>query len=117
MSVQREEIPVDEHGRERRELMLAGAAAGVVTACGVPSPRERAPQWQARQFPNQPAQSHQQQFLVALWEQVKEETGGRLAVTVYPQNNNIPGSDPRALDMLQAGTLQFFTPIGGILGR
>ena len=117
MTVQLEESPVDEHGRKRRELLLAGAAAGVVTACAVPSSRERAPQWQARQFHNQPAQSHQQQFLVDLWEQVKKETGGRLTVTVYPQNNNIPGSDPAALDMLQSGELEFFTLMGGILGR
>jgi len=117
MTVQLEEIPVDEHGRRRRELLLAGAAAGVVTACAVPSTRERAPQWQARQFHNQPAQSHRQQCLVDLWEQVKKETGGLLAVTVYPQNNNIPGSDPGALDLLQSGELEFFTLMGGILGR
>jgi tripartite ATP-independent transporter DctP family solute receptor len=117
MTVQLEETSVDEHGRKRRELLLAGAAAGVVTACAVPSPRERAPQWPAKQFHNQPAQSHQQQFLVDLWEQVKKETDGRLAVTVYPQNNNIPGSDPAALDMLQSGELEFFTLMGGILGR
>jgi tripartite ATP-independent transporter DctP family solute receptor len=108
---------VDEHGRKRRELLLAGAAAGVVTACAVPSSRERAPQWQAKLFHNQPVQSHQQQFLVDLWEQVRKETDGRLAVTVYPQNNNISGSDPAALDMLQSGELEFFTLMGGILGR
>jgi tripartite ATP-independent transporter DctP family solute receptor len=108
---------MDQHGSRRRKLVLAGAAAGVVTACAVPPGRERSPQWQARQFHNQPAQSHQQQFLVDLWEQVSKETGGRLAVTVYPQNNNIPGSDPAALDMLQSGELEFFTLMGGILGR
>ncbi len=108
---------MDEHGRRRRELLLAGAAAGVVTACAVPSVRERSPQRQAKQFHNQPAQSHQQQFLADLWEQVGKETDGRLAVTVYPQNNNIPGSDPAALEMLQSGELQFFTLMGGILGR
>jgi tripartite ATP-independent transporter DctP family solute receptor len=108
---------MDQHGKTRRKLVLAGAAAGVVTACAVPPARERAPQWQARQFHNQPAQSHQQTFLVDLWEQVRKETDGRLAVTVYPQNNNIPGSDPAALDMLQSGELEFFTLMGGILGR
>src|SRR5258708_34313354 len=117
MTVQPEESPVDEHGRRRREFQLAGAAAGVVTACAVPSIRERSPQWQARQFHNQTAQSLQQQFLVDLWAQVKKETGGRLAVTVYPQNNNIAGSDPQALDMLVSGELEFFTVMGGILGR
>jgi len=107
---------MDDHGRVRRRLVLAGAA-GVVTACAAPSGREQAPQWRARQFHNQPAQSHQQTFLVDLWEQVRKETAGRLAVTVYPQNDNIPGSDPAALDMLQSGELEFFTLMGGILGR
>ena len=73
--------------------------------------------WTARQFHNQPAQSHQHQFLTDLWAQVAEHTGGRLQVTVYPQNNNIPGSDPGALDMLASGELEFFTLMGGILGR
>ncbi len=48
---------MDRHGRTRRKLVLAGAAAGVVTACAVPPARERAPQWQAKQFHNQPAQT------------------------------------------------------------
>jgi TRAP-type transport system periplasmic protein len=106
---------MDQHGSKRRRLVLAGAA-GIVTACAAPPGREQ-PRWQARQFHNQPAQSHQQTFLVDLWEQVRKETDGRLAVTVYPQNDNIPGSDPAALDMLQSGELEFFTLMGGILGR
>jgi len=107
---------MNEHRRMRRRLVLAGAA-GIVAACAAPTGGERAPQWRARQFHNQPAQSHQQTFLVDLWEQVRKETDGRLVVTVYPQNNNIPGSDPAALDMLQSGELEFFTLMGGILGR
>src|SRR5207253_3167774 len=69
------------------------------------------------QFHNQPAQSHQHQFLTDLWSQVAQETGGRLRVEVFPQNNNVPGSDPQALDMLVSGELEFFTVMGGILGR
>ncbi|HXL75756.1 MAG TPA: hypothetical protein VN967_07885, partial [Burkholderiales bacterium] len=76
-----------------------------------------APQWKARQFHNQPAQSHQHQFLTDLWGQVAKETGGRLQVATYPQNDNIPGSDPAALELLQSGELEFFTLMGGILGR
>ena len=106
---------MDDHGRVRRRLVLAGAAS-VVTACAAPG-GGRAPQWRARQFHNQPAQSHQQTFLVDLWEQVRKDTDGRLMVAVYPQNDNIPGSDPAALDMLQSGELEFFTLMGGILGR
>lgn len=77
----------------------------------------RSPQWRARQFHNQPAQSHQHQFLAGLWSQVRRETGGRLEVSVHPQNGGIPGSDPQALDMLQQGDLEFFSLMGGILGR
>ncbi len=108
---------MDEYGRKRRKLVFAGAAAGVVTACAIPPADERSSKWQAKQFHNQPAQSHQHQFLTDLWVQVFKETGGRLDVSVYPQNNNIPGSDPAALDMLQSGGLEFFTLMGGILGR
>jgi tripartite ATP-independent transporter DctP family solute receptor len=107
---------MDSISQVRRKLVFS-SAAGLVSACAVPQSGERKPQWQAKQFHNQPAQSHQQQFLVDLWEQVKKETDGRLVVTVYPQNNNIPGSDPGALDMLQSGELEFFTLMGGILGR
>jgi TRAP-type transport system periplasmic protein len=73
--------------------------------------------WSARQFHNQPAQSHQHSFLVSMWNQVNKDTNGRLSVTVYPQNNQITGSDPEALEMLQKGDLEFFTLMGGILGR
>ncbi len=87
-------------------LALTGCAAGT-----------RETSWKARQFHNQPEQSHQHQFLSDLWAQVAKETDGRLQVTTYPQNNNIPGSDPGALDLLQSGELEFFTLMGGILGR
>ena len=96
----------------RRRLLVATGLA--LTGCAAGT---RETSWKAKQFHNQPAQSHQQQFLLDLWEQVRKETDGRLAVTVYPQNNNISGSDPAALDMLQWGELEFFTLMGGILGR
>jgi tripartite ATP-independent transporter DctP family solute receptor len=70
-----------------------------------------------RQFHNQPVQSHIHPYLVALWDEVRVETGGELDITVFAQNDNIPGSDPQALAMLGAGELQFFTLMGGILGQ
>lgn len=82
-----------------------------------PSVATGAPQWRARQFHNQPAQSHQHRFLADLWSQVRRETGGRLDVSVHPRNDGVPGSDPQALDMLRQGDLEFFTLMGGILGR
>ena len=73
--------------------------------------------WTCRQFHNQPEQSHQHQFLLDLWSDVRAETGGRVAVSVHAQNAGVPGSDPQALDMLQSGELEFMTLMGGILGR
>ena len=96
----------------RRRLLIASAV--IMGGCATPSP---AAKWSARQFHNQPAQSHQHRFLTDMWAQVAEESDGRLQVTTYPQNDNIAGSDPQALDMLQAGELEFFTVMGGILGR
>lgn len=100
---------------EKRRKILLGVAA--LAAAGCASTSSSGKSWKARQFHNQPAQSHQHQFLSDLWAEVAKETGGRLEVAVYPQNNNIPGSDPGALDMLQSGELEFFTLMGGILGR
>ncbi len=51
-----------------------------------------------------------------MWAAIERETGGRVAATVYAQNNNIQGSDPAALKALVAGDIQFFTLMGGILG-
>lgn len=97
----------------RRRTFIAAGSVIALGACATPARRE----WTARQFHNQPAQSHQHQFLTDLWAQVATETDGRLRVTVFPQNGNVPGSDPQALDMLASGELEFFTIMGGILGR
>ena len=75
------------------------------------------PRWAARQFHNQPEDSHQHRFLVMLWDSVRQETNGRLDVAVLARNGDIPGSDPAALRMLLDGELEFFTLMGGILGQ
>ncbi len=73
--------------------------------------------WRARQFHNQPEQSHQHPFLVDLWQAVREQTAGRFECRVYAQNANVAGSDPAVLKMLVEGELEFFTQMGGILGQ
>ena len=70
-----------------------------------------------RQFHNQPEASHTHGFLVALWEEVAERTGGALRISVHAQNGGIAGSDPAALQMLVAGELELLTLMGGILGQ
>ena len=97
-----------------RRTALAWAAS--LAGCSVQTTRTRT-SWTGRQFHNQPEQSHQHTFLRELWDNVGAETGGRLAVTVHAQNGQVPGSDPQALDMLRSGELEFFTLMGGILGR
>jgi tripartite ATP-independent transporter DctP family solute receptor len=51
-----------------------------------------------------------------MWAAVSSETGGRVDTQVYALNNNIPGSDPQAFQMLLAGEIQFFTLMGGVIG-
>ena len=69
-----------------------------------------------RQFHNQPEESHQHRFLVELWDEVRRATGGRLDVTVHAQNAGTPGSDPRVLEMLVAGEVEFATMMGPLIG-
>jgi len=73
--------------------------------------------WHARQFHNQPEESHQHPFLVDLWQAVRDETAGRFDCRVYARNAGVPGSDPAVLEMLVAGEFEFFTQMGGILGQ
>lgn len=65
----------------------------------------------ARQFHNQPEESHQHRFLVDLWKDVP------LELSVHAQNGGVAGSDPQVLEMLAAGELEFATMMGPILAR
>ena len=78
--------------------------------------RSREVEFAFRQYHNQTAASSLHIRLVQMWEAVYKESGGRLVCKVFPQNNNIQGSDPAALKALVAGDIQFFTLMGGILG-
>ncbi len=94
----------------RRTLLAAGATFAILPG------RARAATWTARQFHNQPEDSHQHRFLQDLWAAVEQQTQGRLVVTTHARNADIPGSDPGALAMLRSGELEFFSLMGGILG-
>lgn len=69
-----------------------------------------------RQFHNQPADSPLHKRLVEMWAAVKTETGGRVDVATFADNDKLPGSDPAALKMLVDGELDFFTLNGGLIG-
>jgi tripartite ATP-independent transporter DctP family solute receptor len=74
------------------------------------------PEFAFTQYHNQTAASSLHKRIVEMWDAVHAETGGRVTTQVFPQNNNIAGSDPAALKALVAGDIQFFTLMGGILG-
>jgi len=97
----------------RREFV-----AGVVTAGGLAwlGRDVAAAATQMRQFHNQPADSPLHSSLVNMWAAVKAETGGRIDVQVFPENDGLPGGDPVALQMLIDGSLDFMTLNGGLIG-
>jgi tripartite ATP-independent transporter DctP family solute receptor len=68
-----------------------------------------------RQFHNQTDDTPLHKRLTEMWAAVDQETGGRLKVKVFAENNKVPGGDPQARDMLVSGELEFFTLMGGIL--
>ena len=76
-----------------------------------------APLWSGRQFHVLPEHSHQHRFLVDLWETVRTETGGRLAITVHAERDGEPAGSHNAPEMLVDGTLEFYTLNGNSIGR
>jgi TRAP-type transport system periplasmic protein len=70
-----------------------------------------------RQFHNQPEQSHQHRFLVDLWQEVRGETGGAVDVSVHAENDGVSGSDPRVLEMVVAGEVEFATMMGPLIAK
>lgn len=95
-----------------RRTFAAGSAA-LLAGMSATYSAER----ELRQFHNQTAESPLHKRLTEMWAAVARETQGRVRVKVFAQNNNIPGSDPQALQMLRSGELEFFTLMGGILGE
>ena len=80
------------------------------------SGRARGAEIEMRQFHNQPAESPLHKSLVAMWAAVKAETGGRVQVQTFPENDHLAGGDPAALSMIIDGSLDFMTLNGGLIG-
>jgi tripartite ATP-independent transporter DctP family solute receptor len=102
-----------------RKISRRAFTRGVLIAGGLTlvSRRSAAADFELRQFHNQPADSPLNKRLVEMWAAVKEETGGRVQVQTFPENNQIPGGDPAALQMVVSGELDFFTLNGGSIGN
>ncbi len=101
-------------GRVGRREFASGllAAGGVLLA----SPGLRAADFALRQFHNQPVESPLHKRLVEMWAAVSAETGGRVDVRTFAENDHIAGGDPAAFQMLVSGELDFFTLNGGVIG-
>jgi len=98
----------------RRSFVVGLATAGALVVAPRPV---QAQSFHARQYPLQPAASHLHVYLTKLWDAVRAETGGRLDVTVYAQNNGVPIADPEILKLIQSGELEFFVLNGNILSQ
>ncbi|HEX3483456.1 MAG TPA: TRAP transporter substrate-binding protein [Micropepsaceae bacterium] len=97
----------------RRSFVFgAGAAAVALTAR---RPARAATPIEMRQFHNQTEGTPLDKRLREMWAAVEQETGGKIRVRTYAGNDNIPGGDPQARDMLVSGELEFYTLMGGIL--
>jgi tripartite ATP-independent transporter DctP family solute receptor len=98
----------------RRRFALNVGAAAVVTLA-TKRRAYAAAAIEMRQFHNQTEGTPLDKRLKEMWAAVELETGGKVRVKIYAGNDNIPGGDPQARDMLISGELEFYTLMGGIL--
>jgi tripartite ATP-independent transporter DctP family solute receptor len=71
-----------------------------------------AAEFNLRQYHNQPEESPLHKRLVEMWAAVRKETGGKVEVQIFPENNHFKEGDPDPFAMLQRGELDFYTNSG-----
>jgi tripartite ATP-independent transporter DctP family solute receptor len=101
-------------GTVSRRSFLTATAIG---SFAIVTRAQRAPEYKFSQYHNQTAESPLHNRMVEMWAAIKDETGGRVETTIFPENGKNPGSDPAVLKLLVSGEIQFFTLMGGILGN
>jgi len=69
-----------------------------------------------RQFHYQPVASHVHPFLVDLWDAVRNETSGRLDVSVHPENDGLKATHAEIIDKVRNGEIEFYAVMGSLLG-
>jgi tripartite ATP-independent transporter DctP family solute receptor len=92
---------------------FASAAAATLASIAVIRTKASAAQFEYKYASNLAVDHPLNVRMREMWTAVKAETGGRLEVTVFP--NNQLGGDTAMLTQLRSGALQFFTLDGGIL--
>ena len=98
--------------RLSRGRFVAGSAAALTSIAVIQAPA-RAAQWTYKYASNVSLDHPLNVRMRECWSAVSKETGGRLEVQIFP--NNQLGGDTQALQQLRSGALQFFTLDGGIL--
>jgi TRAP-type transport system periplasmic protein len=93
----------------RRAFTVGLAAAGGMFLA---TRRSGAVDFPMRQYHNQPTDSPLHKRLVQMWDAVRAETGGRVQVEIFPENNHFKDGDPEPLNLLVSGELEFFTLSG-----
>src|SRR5580692_8473255 len=93
--------------RRRFTIGLAAVGGSLLAARRVP-----AADFHMRQYHNQPVESPLHKRLVQMWDAVKSETGGRVQVEIFPENNHFKDGDPDPLKLLMDGELEFYTNSG-----
>ena len=95
-----------------RGTFAAGSAAALASIAILRSPAKAA-EFEYKYGSNVTVDHPLNIRMIEMWDAVKKETGGRLDVAVFP--NNQLGGDTAMLTQLRSGALQFFTLDGGIL--
>ena len=99
-------------GKSSRGVFLASSAAAFASVAIVRSPAKAA-DFSGKAGTNQPVDHPLSVAMKDLWDAVRKETGGKVDVQVFP--NNQLGGDSQMLQQLRAGALQIMTLDGGIL--
>lgn len=98
----------------RRKFVSTAMGAGAALSL----PRmARAQSITARQIHGQSEVSHLHIYLSKIWDAVREETNGRLDVTVFHRNSGLDLGPNNILETLQSGELEFYTLNGNIISR
>lgn len=92
---------------------FASATAATLASIAIVGAPAKAAQFDYKYASNLPVDHPLNVRMHEMWTAIKGETGGRLDVSVFP--NNQLGGDTAMLTQLRSGALQFFTLDGGIL--
>ena len=69
-----------------------------------------------RQFHYQPVASHVHPFLLELWDAVREQSDGRIDVSVHADNGGLKASHAEIIEKVRSGEIEFYAVMGSLLG-